>query len=194
MEPLGALARRIAVFHARPRPGRDAACGRFEVVADNARENSTNRRPMWARRSAGPCSRVAGEDESALAALRPVIERRAAGVYPATATATCVSTTFTSSPTIHPRPTWPSSTASSSTSGSATPTRWPNGLPRHGLRPPRPTGPGPGLCGRVLPGSGDEEGRALLPSTRPTGRPCEARWRGWNWRSRRSPRPSGPRP
>ena len=53
-----------------------------------------------------------------------------------------------------------------------------HGLPGHGAHSPGPSGSGPGVHGGVLPGLGRRRGpRRWSPSTRPTGRPCGARWK-----------------
>ena len=146
------LARRIAAFHAEAEAGAAiSACGRFEVVARNARENfeesamhvgTTISRAVFERLRAvdraGPGRPRAADRES-----------RRAGTCPATATATCGSTTSTSSPT-----------AAAGRPGDrrlhrvqrAVPLCRPDGrhgLPGHGPRPPRPARPG--RAGRRLP-------------------------------------------
>jgi aminoglycoside phosphotransferase family enzyme/predicted kinase len=84
MEPLEALARRIAEFHARAEAGPAIAdCGRFAIVAENARENfheSTSQVGTTLSRSV--FERLQERTESTLAELRPIIERRAARGVP----------------------------------------------------------------------------------------------------------------
>jgi aminoglycoside phosphotransferase family enzyme len=76
---VAALARRIAAFHAGAETGPAiAACGRFAVVAQNARENFTQSAShigTTLRRSV--FERLRGLTERTLAALEPMMEGRA---------------------------------------------------------------------------------------------------------------------
>jgi aminoglycoside phosphotransferase family enzyme len=79
-EPLEALARRLAAFHARAEAGPAvAAHGRFEVVAGNARENFDQAAAhVGTTLSRAVLERLCSRTEAALARLRPLIEGRAA--------------------------------------------------------------------------------------------------------------------
>lgn len=83
-EPLEALARRLAAFHARAEAGPAvAAYGRFEVVAGNARENFDQAAPhVGTTLSRAVFERLRSLTEAALAGLRPLIEARAARGVP----------------------------------------------------------------------------------------------------------------
>jgi len=74
-----ALARKVASFHACAEGGKHiAAFGRFEVVAQNARENFGQVAPqVGTTLSRAVFDRLRGLTEEALVRLRPVIERRA---------------------------------------------------------------------------------------------------------------------
>jgi len=76
---IAGIARRLAEFHARAAAGPAiAACGRFDVVAANARENLAEAAVhVGAALSRTVYKRIAGLTEQALAALAPTIERRA---------------------------------------------------------------------------------------------------------------------
>ena len=84
VEPLEALARRIAAFHARAEAGPAiAAYGHFDVVAGNARENfDQSASQVGTTLSRAVFERLRDLTESALAALRPAIEGRAARGVP----------------------------------------------------------------------------------------------------------------
>jgi hypothetical protein len=79
-----ALAERIARFHAAaPRGERIAACGRWEIVARNCRENFEQALPqVGTTLSATVHARARDLTERALEALRTVIERRASAGVP----------------------------------------------------------------------------------------------------------------
>jgi aminoglycoside phosphotransferase family enzyme/predicted kinase len=81
---VAALARRIAAFHARAETGPAiAACGRFDVVAQNARENFTQAAShVGTTVSRIVFERLQGLTERTLAALRPAIGGRAARGVP----------------------------------------------------------------------------------------------------------------
>jgi uncharacterized protein len=76
---IAGIARRIAEFHARADAGNAiSACGQFDVVAANARENFAHVVDhVGATLSRVVYERIAELTEQALAALRPTIERRA---------------------------------------------------------------------------------------------------------------------
>lgn len=78
------LARRIAAFHAEAEGGeRVAACGRWDVVARNARENfEQSAAQVGTTLSAGVYQRLRALTEMALQRLRPTIERRAESGVP----------------------------------------------------------------------------------------------------------------
>lgn len=78
------LARRVASFHAGAGSGgRIAECGRFELVAGNARENYTQAAAQAAAMLGEPAfERLRGLNEGALCRLRPLIESRAARGVP----------------------------------------------------------------------------------------------------------------
>ena len=74
-----ALAERIAAFHARAEVNPHVSSyGRFEVVAQNARDNFTQARPsIGAAVTPGVFERLESLTEKALEGLRPIIEARA---------------------------------------------------------------------------------------------------------------------
>jgi uncharacterized protein len=84
VEALEALARRVADFHAEAESGaKIARCGRFEAVAENARENlDQSREHVGVTLSETVQARLARALEARLDELRPVIERRAARHVP----------------------------------------------------------------------------------------------------------------
>lgn len=78
------VARRIAAFHQQAEAGSAiAACGRFDVVAGNARENLAQAMAhVGTTVSRGVFERLGHVTESTLAAMRPLIDRRAARGVP----------------------------------------------------------------------------------------------------------------
>jgi aminoglycoside phosphotransferase family enzyme/predicted kinase len=84
VEVIAAIARRIAEFHAQAAAGPAvAACGRFAIVAANARENLAQAADhVGVALSRAVYQRTAELTEQALAAVGPTIERRAARGVP----------------------------------------------------------------------------------------------------------------